>query len=80
MTRINTENEGKRVELVYTADRYTELKAGDKGTYQALLIQSYTYGDQHLIKWDSGSRLILLEGVDKFKFIETGMCMKCPKK
>ena len=79
MTRIDTENEGKRVELVYSGDRYTKLKAGDKGTYQAVLIQRHPLENQHLIKWDSGSNLILLEGIDKFKFIETGMCMKCPK-
>ena len=80
MTRIDTENEGKRVELVYTGDSYTKLKTGDKGTYQAKLIQSHPLEHQHLIKWDNGSSLILLEGVDKFKFIKTGMCQKRPKK
>ena len=72
MTIINLENEGRRVELVYTVDSYTNLREGDKGTYQCLLEQSYPLEHQHLIKWDSGSRLILLEGLDKFKFIEDG--------
>ncbi len=70
MTKINTTNAGKRVELVYTEDPYTQLKPGDKGTYQAVLIQNHPFENQHLIKWNNGSRLILLEGVDKFKFIE----------
>ena len=70
MTTVNLENEGRRVELVYTIDPYTKLKTGDKGFYQMLLIQTRPFENQHLIKWDSGSRLILLQGVDKFKFIE----------
>ncbi len=72
MTRIDTENEGKRVELVFTGDIYTKLKPGDKGTYQILLEQTHPLENQHLIKWDNGSSLILLEGVDTFKFIEAG--------
>lgn len=79
MTKFNEENSGKRVELIHTNDRNTELKPGDKGTYELLLEQNPPFENQHMIKWDSGSRLILLEGVDKFKFIETGLCLKCPK-
>ena len=74
MTKLNRENEGKRVELVSTNDPYTILKPGDKGTYQCLLEHPRPLGIQHLIYWDNGSRLTMLEGVDKFKFIEKGMC------
>ena len=80
MTKFNEENKGRRVELVYTGDEYTQLKVGAKGTYELLLIQDHPYENQHFIIWDCGSNLILLEGVDKFKFIEKGMCLKCPKK
>ncbi len=79
MTKFNEENTGKRVELIHTNDRYTKLKPGDKGTYQILLEQTHPLENQHLIKWDSGSNLILLEGVDTFKFIGKGMCQKCLK-
>ena len=79
MTKFNEENTGKRVELIHTNDLYTKLKPGDKGTYHILLVQNPPFENQHLIKWDSGSSLILLEGVDKFKFIGKGMCLKRQK-
>jgi len=66
---LDKTNEGRRVELVYTDDPYTKLKPGDKGTYQFKLVQQLIE-NQHCIKWDSGSNLILLEGKDQFKFIE----------
>ena len=65
---FNEKNKGKRVELIYTSDPYTMLKPGDKGTYQ------YSYKNldklQHSIKWDSGSTLSLINGEDRFKFID----------
>ena len=70
MTKFNDENEGRRVELIYTGDHYTTLKTGDKGFYKILLEQTPPFENQHLITWDNGSNLILLEGIDKFKFIE----------
>jgi len=63
------DNEGRRVELIYTDDPYTKLKPGDKGTYQLLITQTIME-NQHCIQWDNGSTLSLLEGKDQFKFIE----------
>lgn len=66
---IDKRNRGRKVELVYTSDSYTKLKAGSKGTYD-LCIQQPDGRHQHCINWDNGSTLMLLEGVDRFKFID----------
>jgi Domain of unknown function (DUF4314) len=56
---------GDRVRLVYCQDPYTKLKAGDIGTFQR-----YWTDDTHItrasIKWDSGSNLSMIEGLDVF--------------
>jgi len=66
--RLDKTNEGRRVELIHTNDPYTSLRPGDKGTYEmAIVVPDMT---QHCIKWDSGSTLMLIEGIDKFKFID----------
>jgi len=67
-TRFDKRNEGRRVELVYTNDPYTTLRPGDRGTYQMAIINRGLI--QHCIKWDNGSNLMLIEGQDKFKFID----------
>lgn len=69
-TRFDKTNEGRRVELIHTDDPYTHLKAGDKGTYEMCLLQP-DGRHQHCIKWDNGSTLMMLEGIDHFRFIET---------
>jgi len=69
MTSIDRTNENRRVELVFTSDSYTNLKTGDKGVYQMRLLQN-DGKHQHCILWDNGSNLMLIEGVDRFKFIE----------
>jgi hypothetical protein len=56
---------GKRVELVYTSDPYTDLRPGDKGTVS--LVDSM--GTVH-VKWDSGSSLGLVRGEDQFRVID----------
>ena len=56
--------EGVRVELVSMDDPYTKLKKGDKGT----VIHVDDAGGVH-IKWDSGSMLAALLGVDIIKII-----------
>jgi len=68
-TKLDETNKGRRVELVFTDDKYTRLKTGDKGTYQMCLVQP-NGRNQHFIDWDRGSNLMLIEGVDRFKFIE----------
>jgi len=67
--KIDKKNQGRRVELIYTNDSYTKLKPGDKGTYQMCILQP-DGRHQHCIKWDNGSTLILIEGIDLFKFID----------
>jgi len=65
---IDKKNEGKRVELIFTDDPWTKLVPGSKGTYRFANIQPGI--TQHMIRWDDGSSLSLIEGVDQFKFIE----------
>lgn len=69
MTRMDKTNEGRRVELLCTSDTYTDLKPGARGTYEFCMIQTPPMEDQHSIKWDSGSTLMLLEGKDRFRFV-----------
>lgn len=67
-TKFDKTNKGRKVELIFTDDKYTRLKTGDKGTYQMCLVQP-DGRHQHCIDWDSGSKLMLIEGKDRFKFI-----------
>jgi hypothetical protein len=57
--------EGDRIELIYTDDIYTDLKPGDQGT--VLFIDGI--GNIH-IKWDNGSGLAMIPGIDKIKKVE----------
>jgi len=71
MTTLDESLKGKRIELVYCDDPYTELKAGDKGTVEFILRQC-DHGiceDQLFVNWDNGSSLMLLLGRDKFKIL-----------
>ena len=70
MTKMNKDNAGRRVELIHTDDRYTKLRPGSRGTYQYCLDQEGAMENQHGIQWDNGSNLSLLEGVDRFKFLD----------
>jgi hypothetical protein len=74
---IDETNKGRRVELIHTDDPYTKLKPGAQGTYQFLQQQQTIPVSipQHSIKWDSGSTLMLLEGSDRFKFLDP--CPNC---
>jgi len=69
MTDIIDKDKGRRVELISTNDQYTKLKPGDKGTYEFLIKQSNPLENQHSIKWDSGSSLMMVRG-DSWKFVE----------
>ena len=68
MTRIDRTNQGKRVELVSTNDQHTRLRSGARGTYELAIVNPDM--TQHSIKWDDGSSLMMIEGVDKFKFVD----------
>jgi hypothetical protein len=68
MSQFDKTNKGKRVRLIYTNDQHTSLESGDEGTYEMALVNPDMV--QHLIKWDNGSNLMLIDGVDSFEFIE----------
>lgn len=59
---------GKRIRLISTKDIYTKLKKGDTGTIQFRFVNS----DRIAIvtKWDSGSNLSVIEGVDEYEIFE----------
>ena len=63
---------GKRIKLIYTRDPYTKLRAGTLGT--VLDVNTINLppkpSTQIHIKWDSGSTLSLIHGVDKFEVME----------
>ena len=57
-----------RVRLIYTDDQYTKLKTGDLGT----LLSTHTdpWGAViNEIKWDCGSSLSLIDGIDQYEII-----------
>ena len=57
---------GDRVELVFINDTMTRLEKGSRGTVSKI------EKEQELIwiDWDSGEKLALLEGIDKFKVVK----------
>ena len=63
---MKTENKyiGKRVELIFMDDPYTDLKPGDQGT----VTHVDGIGSLH-VKWDNGSRLALLVE-DRYKILD----------
>ncbi len=68
MTGFDKRDAGRRVKLISHTDPHTELKPGALGTYVMRNILS-DGKHQHDIAWDDGSRLMLIEGVDKFEFL-----------
>jgi hypothetical protein len=55
---------GDRVELVYTSDKYTKLKPGDRGTIRLIDDMKTVH-----IKWDNGEGLGMIPGEDEIKVI-----------
>lgn len=55
---------GRRIELVFTDDPYTDLRPGDRGTVIG------SYGGLMDVQWDNGSNLGLLVGIDRWKVID----------
>lgn len=57
-----------RVRLIHTSDPYTDLESGAMGTVVGE--NKDPWGDTVVhIKWDDGSTLSLIEGVDTYEFI-----------
>jgi archaellum component FlaG (FlaF/FlaG flagellin family) len=59
---------GDRVELLRTTDPYTRLKPGDVGTVTRISKHPSSY-DVVEITWDTGSALMLLQGVDEWRVL-----------
>jgi len=57
---------GDKIELIKTDDSWTNLKKGSKGTIFKI------EKDQDLVwvNWETGEKLALIFGVDKFKVIK----------
>lgn len=60
---------GKRIKLVRSNDPYTELKKGDLGIIEYITLNHGLIEDQISIKWDNGSNLMLLRGIDEYEII-----------
>ena len=56
---------GKRIELIFTTDKYTTIKPGDRGTVDIV----DDLGTIH-INWDNGSQLGLIPGEDHYRILE----------
>jgi hypothetical protein len=64
-------NSGKRIKLVHTNDPYTELRPGDMGIIELVnRSESGLVEPQVFIKWDNGSNLMLLEGLDEYEILD----------
>lgn len=58
---------GKRVQMIYTSDAYTDVVPGDKGT-----VSHVDDAGTVFVNWDSGSGLGLIPGIDIFEVIVNG--------
>jgi hypothetical protein len=67
-SKIDETYTGRRVRLLYTDEKNTKLKPGDEGIYLFTTINPGLV--EHSIKWDNGDPLVLVDGRDKFEFIE----------
>lgn len=56
-----TDKVGDRVRLIYMNDPYTDLRSGETGTVNFIDDMGTVF-----VKWDNGSALGLLAGVDRW--------------
>ena len=59
---------GDRVEMVFINDTWTKLEKGAQGT--VVEIDDSQSETMIFVDWDSGERLALIEGIDKYKIIK----------
>jgi hypothetical protein len=57
---------GSRIKLIETDDTWTNLEKGSMGT----VVKFDKDQDLIWVKWDTGEKLALIIGVDKFKIIK----------
>lgn len=68
MTDTQMPTRGDRIELVRTSDEYTLLRPGSTGFVER--VTRHPSGPSVVsVKWDDGSGLMLLEGVDEWRVI-----------
>lgn len=56
---------GRRVRLISTTDEWTDLKPGAEGAIEYV---DHPHGTT-TVRWDSGSRLSLLDGIDRWEVL-----------
>lgn len=62
---------GRRVRLIHTEDPYTSLRSGDTGTITDVCELPFEDTPIQLwISWDSGVKLCLLEGIDRYDLLD----------
>lgn len=62
---------GRRVRLVSCSDPYTALRPGAEGTVQFVNDYAIPEPERSLhVKWDDGSNLGLIEGVDRWELLD----------
>lgn len=61
----------KRIKLLFTSDPYTKLKPGDLGTVVEISTVNMAPRPftQIWVKWDNGSSLALILGVDSYEVV-----------
>lgn len=66
---------GDRIELVHCDDPYTQLAPGSRGTVTSVSepLSFFNNEVQIHVKWDDGSTLSLLRGVDGYRIVERVM-------
>lgn len=58
---------GERVRLVSTDDPYTDLRPGALGTVYR--VRNDPWGEVIYVRWDDGSTLSLLDGIDRWEVV-----------
>lgn len=56
---------GRRVKLIRCNDQYTKLQPGEKGTINFVDDVGTVF-----VKWDSGSSLGMIDGIDRWELVE----------
>ena len=64
--KINDVKIGDRIELIETDDTWANIKKGSKG----IIFNIEEDQDLIWVNWESGEKLALIYGVDKFKVIK----------
>jgi|TARA_Y100000296_G_scaffold61066_1_gene70818 hypothetical protein len=60
---------GRRIVFLFSADQFTKLKRGDKGTIKYERYDDI-WGDESIrVNWDNGSTLSLIRGKDQFDIL-----------